>query len=169
MNRKQRRAAQSTARHTRIALNELDSKFDIQVEAKFDRTVMIFANQKGRRFVEDLWPDVEWTTDEKFSKIHSADWLYTHIEVTKLPPHLEEVWPLEFAEPDSIAIAVASALYRRGWPLRVAYYIGEGAEIQIHAFEGPPAREKDADLALYAEYVPPGLYSRGGSGSSLPQ
>jgi hypothetical protein len=73
----------------RIALNEIDSKFDIQVEAKFDRKVMILANQRGRRCVEDLWPDVEWTMDEKFSKIRSADWLFTHIEVTKLPPHLE--------------------------------------------------------------------------------
>jgi hypothetical protein len=169
MNRKQRRAAQSTARHMRIALNEIDSTFDIQVDAKFGQTIMIFANQKGRRLVEDLWPDVEWTTDEKFSKVHSADWLYTHIRITKLPPHLEEVWPLELAEPDAIAFAVASVLNRRGWPLRVAYYIGEGAQIRINSFEGPPFQEKDADLALYAEYVPPGLYSRGGPGPSLPQ
>jgi hypothetical protein len=64
---------------------------------------------------------------------------------------------------------VASSLNRRGWPVRVAYYTLEGARIQINRFQGPPAPEKGADLALYAEYVPPGLYWRDGLGTPLPQ
>jgi hypothetical protein len=71
----------------RIDARSIESRCDIQVDAKVERIVMIFANAKGRKVVEDLWPDVEWATDEIFSSVHSPDWLFTHIRVTKLPPH----------------------------------------------------------------------------------
>jgi hypothetical protein len=65
-NRQQRRAEKarrekSRSRKIQIELRDVDSKFDIQVEAKMERVVMILANAKGRRVVEDLWPDVEWS------------------------------------------------------------------------------------------------------------
>jgi hypothetical protein len=46
----------------------------IHVYAKTERVVRISANPMGRMVVEDLWPDVEWTTDEKFSTVHSREW-----------------------------------------------------------------------------------------------
>ena len=122
-------------------------------------TGAICANSKGRSIVEDLWPDVEWTSDEVFSRVHSAEWLFTHVRVTRLPPHLEETTPLVFATPDSLAFAGAFALYRRAWPVRVVYYTGEGDDLQLNAFGSPPDDAKGADIALYADYVPPGGYT----------
>jgi hypothetical protein len=161
MNRHERRAAKARKavreRTIHIPIDKLDSTFDIQIEGKFERVVMILANPKGRKIVEDLWPDVEWTEDEKFSSVHSADWLFTHIRVTRLPPHLEQAVPLAFASPDSLGFAVAMALHRCAWPLRIAYWIDEG----IQSIEGP-FKSEGADTALYAEYVPPGVYSAAG-------
>jgi hypothetical protein len=89
-------AVRGATRKTRKTV-QIDLICDIQVKAKVDQVVMIWANVKGRKLVEDLWPDVEWATDEIFSRMHSPDWLFTHIRVTKLPPHLEENTPLTFA------------------------------------------------------------------------
>jgi hypothetical protein len=106
--------------------------------------------------VEDLWPDVQWTTDEIFSEAHSADWLFTHIRVTRLPPHLETTAPLAFASPDALGFAVAVALQRRTEPKRVIYYSGDGAGLKVNMFGAPFKNERDADVALFAEYVPAG-------------
>ena len=102
-------------------VKEIDSHADIQVDAKFGQIVMIFANVHGRRVVEEAWPDVEWTTDEIFSRIHSPDWLFTHIRVTRLPPHLEQRVPLAFASPDALGRAVAYSLQRRCQRSRVIF------------------------------------------------
>ena len=159
MNRKQRHMAKRREQSVQVGLRDIYSRFDIQVEGKFERVVMICANPKGRRIVEDLWPDVQWTNDEVFSRAHAAQWLFTHVRVTRLPPHLEETTPLAFATPDSLAFAVACALYRRAWPVRVAYYTGQGDDLQVNMFGLPPNEPKGADLALYADYVPPGGYA----------
>lgn len=95
MNRKQRRMAK--VREQRVRVRDIDSRCDIQVEGKFEQIVMIVANPKGRRIVEDLWPDVQWTSDKVFSRAHSAEWLFTHVRVTRLPPHFTT--PLTFATP----------------------------------------------------------------------
>ena len=129
MNRHERRKARSRSRQVFLKWGEIDSKFDIQVDGKFGQVVMILASPNGRRVVEDLWPDVEWSTDEKFETCHSADWLFTHIRITRLPPHLEKTVPLAFASAESLAWPVALALHRRAWPLRVAWWIGEGTNI----------------------------------------
>jgi len=71
---------------------------------------MIIANAAGRKSVDDLFPDVERATDKVFRLVHSSDWLFTHIRVTKLPPHLETGTPLAFASLDAIGMAVAIAL-----------------------------------------------------------
>jgi hypothetical protein len=144
--------------YKRIALDQIDSSCDIQVDAKVGRVVMIFANRRGRKVVEDLWPDVQWTTDEKFSRLHSPDWLFTHIRITRLPPHLEAVVPLRFASPDSLGFAVAASLQRRhGEPRRVVYFSGEpGHDFRINMFDGVET-ESGSDVALFAEYVPPGI------------
>jgi hypothetical protein len=155
-NRKQRRAARGV-REPAVIISEIDAKFDIQVDAKFEQVVMIYANPKGRKVAEDLWPDIEWSTDEKFRAGHSPDWLFTHVRVTGLPPHFTKKLALEDALPDAIGFAVAWALYRRAWPLRVAYYTGqvEDGSFAINYFGSPPDARPDTDLALYAEYVPP--------------
>ena len=157
MNRKQRRATKAKIRHERVPLRDLDSKFEIQVESKIERVVMIAASPKGRKIVKDLWPDVRWSTDETFSRGHSDEWLFTHIRVTKLPPHLEEATPLAFAAPDALAFAVACALHRRARPLRVAYFIGSNGAVTLETF-GSPFKDEGGDVALFAEYVPPGVY-----------
>jgi hypothetical protein len=95
------------ARRSKIDPRKIDSECDIQVDAKGGQYVMLCANAVGRRVVEDVFPDVEWTTDEIFSQCHSDKWLFTHIRVTRLPPHLENRIPLAFASPDSLGFAVA--------------------------------------------------------------
>jgi len=131
MNRKQRRAAGSRERRLSLKLSELESKFDIQVDGKEGQVVMVFASPKGRKIVEDLWPDVEWSTDEKFAEYHSDDWLFTHIRVTRLPPHFEKAVPLAFASAESLGYPVALALHRRAWPLRVGFWLGQGADLRL--------------------------------------
>jgi hypothetical protein len=123
-----------------MKLDEIDSKFAIQVDGKHASTVMIFADSVGRKIVEDLWPDIRWSTDDKFSRWHSADWLFTHIKVTRLPPHLEVAVPLAFASAESLGYAVALALHDRAWPLQVAWWSGEGANIQVNTMGAAASR-----------------------------
>jgi hypothetical protein len=144
----------STTANRPDRISEIDSKFDIHVEGKFERVVMVSANPKGRAIVEDLFPDVEWSTDEKFSKVHSTEWMFAYIRVTRLPPYLEEKVPLAFANSDSLAFAVATTLQRRAEPFRVAHWCDRG----LCTYEGT-RRLDGEDTALYAEYMPPGFYS----------
>jgi len=140
----------------KVSLDQVDSMCDIQVEAKVERVVMIYANDRGRRAVEDLWPDVEWSTDDVFSSGHSPDWLFTHIRVTRLPPHLEKTIPLAFASPDALGFAVASSIQRNYDPERVIYYSGQGRDIHVNIFDVFRI-EPGADFALFADYVPAGI------------
>jgi hypothetical protein len=146
------------SQHKRIALDQIDSSCDIQVDAKGERLVMILANAKGRKVVQDIWPDVRWSTDEKFSREHRPDWLFTHVRVTRLPPHLASRVPLTFASPDSLGFAVAATLHRHyRKPRRVIYFSGEpGVDFRVNMFGEIFEREPGVDVALYAEYVPPG-------------
>jgi hypothetical protein len=72
------------------------------------------------------------------------------IRVTKLPAHLESEIPLEFAEPDSLGMAVAMALQRRAAPFRVVHWVGQGADIRINKYDPP----RGTETALFAEYSP---------------
>jgi hypothetical protein len=147
-------------RHTSIAPGKIDSSCDVQVEGKVERIVMILANARGREIVEGLWPDVQWSTDEKFGCVHSPDWLFTHIQVTRLPPHLEGATPLTFAEPDALAFAVATAVSRRAEdPTRVIFFSGYGADLRVNNYGDRPSLEPGVDVALFADYVPPGMYA----------
>jgi hypothetical protein len=112
-NRKERRRA------TSVKIGQIDSISDIQVDAKFENFVMIYANAKGRKAVEQHWPGVQWTTDEKIASVHSPEWLFTHIRVTQLPPHFEKEVPLALCTPDSLGFAVANALRRSSPTVRV--------------------------------------------------
>lgn len=161
MNRHARRVAAATRKTgtMQIPADQIDSVCDIQVEGKVEQFVMIFANPKGRKIVEDVWPDVQWTTDEFFSRGHSPDWLFTHIRVTKLPPHLEEKVPLAFASPDALGLAVAMALQRLAEPRRVAHYSGEGRDLKVNFYDGAGIKESDLARAVFAEYVPTGPVS----------
>jgi hypothetical protein len=164
MNRHQRRAEKAHQKHVfrkiEMKYGEIDSTFDIQVEGKFERVVFVCANSKGRNVVEDLWPDIEWSTDEVFAQVHDADWRFAHMRVTRLPPHFEAKVPLAFASPDALGVAVASVLHRRAWPLRVAYWTGQvkDQDVSINTFGKAPT-EDDGDYALFAEYMAPGLHS----------
>ncbi len=135
---------------------QIDSICDIQVKAKVEQVIMIWANVKGRKVVEDLWPDVEWATDEFFSRTNSPDWLFTHIRVTKLPPDLEEGCPLTFAPPDAIGCAVATALQRLAEPDRVAHFTDDTVGLYFYDITGAPLANKGRSRLLFAEYVPPG-------------
>jgi hypothetical protein len=164
MNRKARRKVHKM-RET-IALDQIDKQFDLQVDAKIGQIVMVFANAKGRKVVEDLWPDVEWTTDEIFSSIHSPEWLFTHVRVTKLPPHLEKTTPLPFASLDQLGFAVAMALQRVAEPGRVAYYSGHGHHMMLNSFGKVALRDESAARSLFVEYVPAGTMVRTGPDST---
>ena len=145
-------------RQEKVDPRQIDSRCDIQVDAKGGQYVMVFANPIGRRVVEEAFPDVEWTTDEKFSRYHSDEWLFTHVRVTQLPPHLEKTVPLAFASPDAIGFAVASSLQRRHGRHalgRVIFYSGQGKDLAMGKFGDIPKSDGD-DITLYAEYVPAG-------------
>jgi hypothetical protein len=138
-----------------IALSDLDLHSDIQVESKVGPYVMLCANDRGRRIVEQCFPDVRWSTDERFmSGPHSAEWLFAHVRVTKLPAHLEKVKPLHKAAPDAIAFAVALYLQRFADPNRVMLLTGGWDEPPKVGMFGKP--EDDAGIGLLAEYVPEG-------------
>jgi hypothetical protein len=131
---------------------------------------MVFGNAKGRKIVEDLWPDVQWTTDEIFSGVHSPDWLFTHIRVTKLPLHLEETVPLAFASPDALGLAVAMALQRFAEPRRVVYYSGQMPDVKINIFGGMTGFIKEWDdlaRSIFVEYVPAGRHFLSGRPESV--
>jgi hypothetical protein len=124
------------------------------VDAKQKKIVMVFANAEGRKVVENLWPDVEWSTDLLFAPNHGGDWLFTHIKVTKLPVHFEARVPLEFANPDAIGYAVAAALQQHSpKPLSVGHWVGSGGNIKLNFYNGAVFEERNRDL--FAEYVPP--------------
>jgi hypothetical protein len=145
MNRHQRRRGKVTYSTMKLKPEELDTNFDIGVEGKFGPVVMIWANATGRKVVEDVWPEVEWSTDEKFASVHSPDWQFAHVRVTRLPPELEAHVPLERANPQSLGFAVAAALQG---PARV-YYCKENSieTIRLGGFR----------LPVEVEYVPPGM------------
>lgn len=141
-------------RTSTMAYGDLDRQTDIQVEGKAGQCIMIMANSNGRRTVEYMFPDVEWTTDPLFAQVHSSDWQFTHVRVTKLPPHFEEQVPLAFAAPDAISFAVALSLQRHHEMGRVGQWHGEGADLKVGLFGCvPPPGDDDA---LFAEHVPVG-------------
>jgi hypothetical protein len=140
----------------KIDPRKIDSECDIQVDAKCGQYVMLISNPVGRRVIDGLFPDVEWTTDEIFSRVHSDEWLFTHIRVTRLPPYLENTVPLAFASPDSLGFAVALFLQRHHTLGRVIWYSGEGKDIELGKFGAMPKCAPCDDVALYGEYVPAG-------------
>jgi hypothetical protein len=150
MNRHERRKARK--RSSMIDAAGIHSKFDIGVDAKAGDIVMIYANAAGRRVVEDLWPEVEWSTDEKFSRSSPADWLFTHIRVTKLPPYLESQVPLKFANTESLAFAVAMELQRLAKPGRVFHFSGEAPDVRANVYQPTDRPHRD----MFVEYMAPG-------------
>jgi hypothetical protein len=159
MNRQQRRRAH--VQH--LCLDDIFDHADIVVVPKFHPVVMIYANAKGRKVAEDLFPDVEWARDALFANGTPPDWQFTHVRVTKLPPHLEEVAPLSDAVPDSVGLAVAVALQRvMTGPPRVANWVGQGAKSQLQFHDIPETFPiQEMARSLFAEYVPPVLDVRG--------
>jgi hypothetical protein len=135
-----------------VRTEEINRSRDIKVHAQTGRIVMIVASVTGRKIVDDLFPDVEWTTDEAFRFAHSPDWLFTQIRVTKLPPHFETVTPLAFASPDAIGMAVAITLQRLAESKRVIHV----ADGEMRISTGAALGDKSLARELFAEYAPPG-------------
>ena len=150
--RKQRKGGARTS-EMYVPLKQMHSIFDSMVEGKAGQVVMISANAKGRRAAEELWPDIEWATDEKFSEANPADWLFTQIRVTKLPPHLEGAVPLAFANNDSLAYAVALSLQAMAAPRRVCHLSGYGRDIEKNVYENT---NRASARSLFVEHVPAG-------------
>jgi hypothetical protein len=154
MNRKERRASKSSARK---AVSLIDPTYDIQIDPKVDRCIMIFANSHGREIVGKLFPDVDWTTDELFASFgHSDDWLYTHIRVTKLPPGFEATTPLASVSPDALGFAVAAVLQKWAEPGRVIFWTGAGADSKPNRID--IQFKFDEAWLLSGEYMPNGTY-----------
>jgi hypothetical protein len=60
-------------------MEDIETRYDIGVDAKVGQIVMVYANAVGRKIVEDVWPEVQWSTDEKFASVNPPDWRFTHI------------------------------------------------------------------------------------------
>jgi hypothetical protein len=133
-----------------VDASKLDSDCDIQVDAKPGQVVMIIANPAGRKIVEFLWPTVKWSTDEKFARVHSDEWLFAHVRVTRLPPHITA--PLNKAVPDSLGMLVACALQRRaapaGWSI-----CGHREDLHVARYDVTGPSDPPT-----VEYVSPGVY-----------
>lgn len=140
-------------------IKKIDRESDIGVDAKANQIVMSFANQRGRTAVEALWPEVEWVTDDIFSRIHSPDWMFTHIRVTRIPASFAST-PLDAVTPDSLGLLVAFALGQRAEPRRVFHYTGQGANMQINIYSNRSECNWDG---LLIEYVPATVAPPGGS------
>lgn len=117
---------------------------------------MVFANSAGRKVAEDMWPDIEWSTDNKISLPLRRMAVYAHTGHT-ITAAFGGSGAFSIRSAESLGFAVASALHRRAWPLRVAWWSGDGTDIMVHTWGDRPADE-GGDLALYADYVPPGRH-----------
>lgn len=153
MNRHARRAQQAQTQKVQTRVLKLNRETDIQIDAKGNQVVMIMANAKGRTVVERLWPDVQWSRDETFAQFKPADWQFTHIRVTQLPPDLEATVPLASASADSIGLVVAAACQGLLPARRVAQFTGAAPDVTIRFVEAS-AMELQAGRTIAAEYVP---------------
>jgi hypothetical protein len=139
-----------------VSHDKLNSICDIQIDAKVEAIVMIFANAAGRKVVEDLWPEVEWSSDEKFADSLPSDWLFTHVRVTKLPPDLEKSVPLAFAEPDALGFAVALALQQYSTkPRSVGHWVGHGNDMHLRFYN--TRHDQSIARSTFVEYIAPGV------------
>jgi hypothetical protein len=164
MNRKERRAAAARQRKSfDISPGDLYKRFDITVEGKERNAngdnlptpvVMILANAKGRKIIEDLWPNVEWARDPVYSSHIPEDWQFTHIRITQLPQHLEEVKAPEDAAGDALAFAVATALQAFAEPCRVAHMTGYLEDMKINVYN-VGEHGKSSAREIEVAYVPP--------------
>src|SRR5262245_47794478 len=118
---------------------------------------MIYANAKGQRIVEDLWPDVEWTRDAYFVA-YPEEWKFTHIRVTRLPPHLVATGIAhDEASPVSLGLVVALALAPMAEPRRVVHLLGDDpTKPQLQIYDKlSSAENRKLARELFVEYVPP--------------
>lgn len=153
MNRHARRAQQAQTQKVQTKVLKLNQETDIQIDAKGNQVVMVMANAQGRTVVERLWPGAQWSRDETFAQFKPADWKFTHIRVTKLPPDLEAKVPLTSASPDSIGLAVAAACQKLLPARRVAQFTGAAPEVTIKFVEAS-GTTPESGQTLAAEYVP---------------
>ncbi len=152
MNRQMERAM-------RKLIQEFEAKCDIEVEAKCEDVVMISANSAGRKAVQRLFSDVQWSSDEKFATVHTGDWLFTHVKVTKLPElyHCSAA----LASTEAIGFAVAMSLQRLAERGRVCHWTGgQEDEDVVGNFYPDIAQEPNVALELQGKYVGPGIYNR---------
>jgi hypothetical protein len=127
---------------------DLSSKFDVGVHPETNDVVMIYANATGRTAVEEIFPDVEWDTDEGFVAFFPfPTWRYAHVRITRLPDFLEASVPLAFASAESLGFATAQAIQAHVKPRRVFLRTDAG----LTCFEGSILA--DVARGLHGEYV----------------
>jgi hypothetical protein len=114
---------------------DIDRLSDVGVDAKAKGAVMLFANKRGRRAIDKLWPGMLWRTDDIFRLGHSDDWLFAHLVVHALPQHFEEKRPLAECVPDAVGFVVALALSAKAPRLRVFHYVGEPPDVGVRIYK----------------------------------
>jgi hypothetical protein len=159
MSRHDRRKAKAKSRKFNIKIKELHSHVDIWFEHKVGQVLMIIASPVGQKAAEDLWPDIQWSRDEKFAASHAPpDWGFAHIRVTKLQPHFETLIPLAFASGDSLAYAGATALGHHAPHLcgRIGWWTGPLNDPHNNRFNilgSIPTKGPARDNSFFVEYI----------------
>jgi hypothetical protein len=119
--------------------SDVDRLSDIGVEAKDNPIVMIFANARGRKAANEVFPGLIWTTDDIFRLVHDDNWQFAHVAVTEIPERLSKGKPVSEAQPDALSYLVAAALSAHARKLRVFHYTGWGPEMKINIYRGQRA------------------------------
>jgi hypothetical protein len=111
-----------------IKMADIDRVSDIGVEAKDNPIVMIYANARGRKAANEVWPGLLWTTDDIFRLAHDDSWQFTHVSVTDIPECFSKGKPVSETQPDALSFLVAMVLSAQSRKLRVFHYTGEFGE-----------------------------------------
>jgi hypothetical protein len=111
-----------------ISLADVDRLSDIGVEAKDNPIVMIYANERGRKAANKVWPGLLWTTDDIFRLVHDDNWQFAHVAVTEIPERFSKGKPVSEIQPDALSYLVAMVLSAQSRKPRVFHYTGEFGE-----------------------------------------
>jgi hypothetical protein len=117
----------------------IDRVSDIGIEAKDNPIVMIYANRRGRKAANEVWPGLLWTTDNLFRLVHDDNWQFTHVSVADIPERFSKGKPVFETQPDALSYLVAVALAAHAGKDRVFHYTGHGPELKINVYRGQRA------------------------------
>jgi hypothetical protein len=118
-----------------IKMGDIDRLSDVGVEGKQNPFVMIYANSRGRKAANRVWPGLLWTTDDVFRLIHDDDWKFCHVAVTDIPEQFAKGKTVAETHTDALAFLVAMVLSAQSGKVRVFHYagpFGEAPKISVH-------------------------------------